>query len=151
MCQCIPACIHLLCSTAFSHLQEDGCGATVWGTAKLYNFTSYNNGIHGVEFSIVGHVQIIGFKVSDNRDNGIEIQETIGDWGGALIVVRRYVNPLTLHTSPVGQWVQHQLMTLWLWMSAHLLLCRTLLWYPTPVPAMAVQGPVASRHPTPQD
>lgn len=94
----VHSCIHLLCSTALSHLQEDGCGATVRGTAKLYNFTSYNNGIHGVEFSIVGHVQIIGFKVSDNRDNGIEIQETIGDWGGPLIVVRRYIDPLTYFT-----------------------------------------------------
>ena len=77
-----------LSSTTLLLLQEDGCSATVRGTAKLYNLTTYNNGIHGVEFSVVGHIQIIGFKISDNRDNGIEIQETHGDWGGPLIAVR---------------------------------------------------------------
>ena len=42
-------------------------------------------------------------------------------------------------------------MALWLWMCTHLLLYRTPLWYPTLVPTLAVQGLVASRHPTPQD
>ena len=69
-------------------MQADGCLARNRTTAKLYNFTTYNNGIHGLEFSVVGHVQIHGFKVADNRDNGIEIQETHGFWGGPLIKVR---------------------------------------------------------------
>lgn len=55
--------------------------------ATLYNFTSYANGIHGVEFSVVGNVRAVGFKLADNRDNGIEIQETRGVWGGATIQV----------------------------------------------------------------
>ena len=46
---------------------------------------SYSNGIHGVELSIVGHVRLIGFKVADNRDNGIEILEAHGSWGGPMI------------------------------------------------------------------
>ena len=55
--------------------------------ATLHDFTSYSNGIHGLELSIVGHVRLSGFKVADNVDNGIEIQETRGDWGGAMIMV----------------------------------------------------------------
>lgn len=46
---------------------------------------SYANGIHGVELSVVGHVKLIGFKVADNRDNGIEILEAHGSWGGPMI------------------------------------------------------------------
>lgn len=38
-----------------------------------------------MELSVVGHVQLVDFKLADNRDNGIEIQETMGDWGGPLI------------------------------------------------------------------
>lgn len=153
--------LYLYClqtSIVLSLLQEDGCGATVRGTAKLYNFTSYNNGIHGVEFSIVGHVQIIGFKVSDNRDNGIEIQETMGDWGGPLITVRLCDNPLACNSCTrhyVCSWPSGQSQVLWYsWDHLHLhtciLLCRTLLWYPTPVLTLAVQGPEASRHPIPE-
>ena len=48
-------------------------------TIILYNLTSYANGIHGVEFSIIGNVQVDGFKLADNRDNGIEITETVGE------------------------------------------------------------------------
>ena len=69
----------------------DGCEATIRDVARLYNFTTYSNGIHGVELSAVGHVQLIGFKAADNRDNGIEIQETLGDWGGPLIKVCTYL------------------------------------------------------------
>lgn len=53
----------------------------------MYNFTSFANGIHGLEFSIIGNIRLVGFKVADNRDNGIEIQETLGNWGGAIIQV----------------------------------------------------------------
>lgn len=56
--------------------------------ATLSDFTSYGNGIHGVELSVVGHVQLTDFKVADNVQNGIEIQETIGEWGGPLIMVQ---------------------------------------------------------------
>ncbi|KAI6655737.1 Fibrocystin-L-like [Oopsacas minuta] len=48
-------------------------------TVTLYNLTSYSNGIHGVEFSVIGNIQVDGFKLADNRDNGIEITETVGD------------------------------------------------------------------------
>lgn len=56
--------------------------------ATLYYFTSYANGIHGVELSIIGHIRLVGFKVADNVKNGIEIIETRGDWGGPKIQVR---------------------------------------------------------------
>ena len=59
-------------------------------TATFYNLVSYSNGIHGLELSVVGHVQLVGFKVADNRDNGMEVQETHGVWGGALIEVIVY-------------------------------------------------------------
>lgn len=36
---------------------------------------------------MIGNVKIIGFKVADNRDNGIEIQETNGEWEQATIEV----------------------------------------------------------------
>lgn len=65
----------------------DGCGATVLGEATLYDFTTYGNGIHGVELSVVGHVRLSGFRVADNVVNGIEIQETLGEWGGPRIMV----------------------------------------------------------------
>ena len=55
--------------------------------ATLRDFTGYGNGIHGVELSVVGHVRLVDFKLADNVQNGIEIQETIGDWGGAMIRV----------------------------------------------------------------
>ena len=48
-------------------------------TITLFNLTSYSNGIHGVEFSVIGNIQVDGFKLADNRDNGIEISETVGD------------------------------------------------------------------------
>ena len=54
-------------------------------TATLYNLTAYSNGIHGVEFSVVGHVTVDGFKLADNRDNGIEISETVGECSAAEI------------------------------------------------------------------
>ena len=46
-------------------------------------------GIHGLELSVVGHIRISGFKVADNIHvvNWIEIQETRGVWGGAIIMV----------------------------------------------------------------
>ena len=55
--------------------------------ANLYNFVSYSNGIHGLELSVVGHVRLIGFKVADNRDDGIAIQEGHGQWGGPMVKV----------------------------------------------------------------
>ncbi len=58
------------------------------GVATLRDFTGYGNGIHGVELSVVGHVRLADFKIADNVENGIEIQETHGDWGGPMIVVR---------------------------------------------------------------
>ena len=67
--------------------QADACAARQPSVATLYNFTSYANGIHGLEFSVVGHVRIVGFKVADNVVNGIEIQETLGSWGGPMIQV----------------------------------------------------------------
>lgn len=74
-------------------LQADGCNSKIHSTASLYNFTTYANDIHGVEFSVIGNVKIIGFKVADNRDNGIEIQETNGEWEQATIEVRDYTFP----------------------------------------------------------
>ena len=55
--------------------------------ATFYNFTSYSNGINGLELSVVGQIRLSGFKVADNVANGIEIQETHGVWGGAMIMV----------------------------------------------------------------
>ena len=46
--------------------------------ATFYNFTSYSNGINGLELSVVGQIRLSGFKVADNVANGIEIQETHG-------------------------------------------------------------------------
>lgn len=63
----------------------DGCGATEPDTATLYDFVSYGNGIHGLELSVVGHVRLVRFKVADNVQNGMEIQETLGTWGGPMI------------------------------------------------------------------
>ena len=37
---------------------------------------------------MIGHVKIVGFKVADNRDSGIEIQEAYGTWGGPIIKVQ---------------------------------------------------------------
>ena len=66
-------------------------------TITLYNLTSYANGIHGVEFSVIGNVQVDGFKLADNRDNGIEITETVGECFVAeikntLIIARTIAN-----------------------------------------------------------
>ena len=69
-------------------MQADGCRARAHQVATLSNFTSYANGIHGVELSVVGHVRLVGFKVADNVKNGIEIIETQGHWGGPKIQVR---------------------------------------------------------------
>ena len=55
--------------------------------ATFYNLVSYSNGIHGLELSVVGHVQLVGFKVVDN---GMEVQETDGVRGGAVIEVIVY-------------------------------------------------------------
>lgn len=71
-----------------SNTQADGCRARVHQVATLSNFTSYANGIHGVELSVVGHVRLVGFKIADNVKNGIEIIETRGHWGGPRIQVR---------------------------------------------------------------
>ena len=71
--------------------QVDGCSEGERDIATLYDFTSYANGIHGLELSVVGHVRLVGFKVADNVDNGIEIQETHGWWGGPMIQVCSYV------------------------------------------------------------
>ena len=67
---------------------EDGCSGTIPQNVTLYNFTTYNNGIHGVEFSVLGHVSVDNFKMADNVDNGIEIQEANGEWGGAVVKVK---------------------------------------------------------------
>ena len=40
-----------------------------------------------MELSVVGHVRLTGFKVADNVVNGIEIQETLGEWGGPGVMV----------------------------------------------------------------
>ena len=69
-------------------MQADGCRARVHQVATLSSFTSYANGIHGVELSVVGHVRLVGFKVADNVNNGIEIIETQSHWGGPKIQVR---------------------------------------------------------------
>ena len=69
----------------------DGCGATEPDTATLYDFVSYGNGIHGLELSVVGHVRLVRFKVADNVQNGMEIQETLGTWGGPMIRVSGWV------------------------------------------------------------
>ena len=74
--------------TLQSILQADGCGATDHQVATLSDFTTYANGINGVELSIVGHVRLVGFKVADNVLNGIQIIETLGEWGGPTIEVR---------------------------------------------------------------
>ena len=71
-----------------NYFQADGCRAGIHQIANLYNFTTYANGINGVELSIVGHVRLVGFKVADNVRNGIEIIETRGHWGGPKIQVR---------------------------------------------------------------
>jgi len=74
-------------TSSYDPLQEDGCSGNTPSIALFSNLVSYSNGIHGLELSVVGHVQLVGFKVADNRDNGMEIQETHGDWGGPLIKV----------------------------------------------------------------
>jgi len=51
---------------------------------------------------VVGHVQLVGFKVADNRDNGMEIQETHGDWGGPLIRVCYMTSSTSYYTIPAG-------------------------------------------------
>ena len=53
----------------------------------MYDFTTYGNDIHGVEFSVIGNVKAVGFKIADNRDSGIAIESTIGDWEGTTIEV----------------------------------------------------------------
>ena len=73
---------------SYMYMQVDGCAQKQPDNATLYNFTSYANGIHGVELSVVGNVRLVGFKIADNKANGIEIQETLGNWGGAYIKVR---------------------------------------------------------------
>ena len=75
----------------FCPLQVDECSARELAEATLNDFTTYGNGIHGVELSVVGHVQLSGFRVADNVVNGIEIQETMGEWGGPQVKVRVHV------------------------------------------------------------
>lgn len=70
-------------------------GLRIWETyiptapynATLYNFTTYSNGIHGVEFSVIGSVVADNFKIADNVENGFEIQEANVQWGAAVIKV----------------------------------------------------------------
>jgi hypothetical protein len=65
-------------------LKDSGCsGGDV--AANFYNLVTYSNGINGVEMSVIGHVRLIGFKIADNRDDGIAIQESYGSWGGPMI------------------------------------------------------------------
>eukprot|EP00117_Sycon_ciliatum_P037364 scpid335/ scgid27970/ Fibrocystin-L; Polycystic kidney and hepatic disease 1-like protein 1 len=61
------------------------CNPANSSSASFYGLTSYANGIHGVELSVVENVKLIGFKVADSRDNGIEINEGYGDWFGTEI------------------------------------------------------------------
>ena len=75
---------------------ENGCNLGNPVNATLYNFTTYNNGIHGVEFSVVGNVIADGFKIADNVVTGFEIQETNGDWGEAILKVRIKLIILTI-------------------------------------------------------
>lgn len=64
--------------------KDSGCsGGDV--AANFYNLVTYSNGINGVEMSVIGHVRLIGFKIADNRDDGIAIQESYGSWGGPMI------------------------------------------------------------------
>ena len=70
---------------------EDGCRRGAPANATFYNFTTYNNGIHGVEFSVIGHVTVDNFKIADNVEMGFEIQEANGLWGEAVIKVRLLV------------------------------------------------------------
>ena len=74
---------------------ENGCHGGNTVNATLYNFTTYNNGIHGVEFSIVGHVIADNFKIADNVENGFEVQETTGvEWGEAVLKVYIYCHDI---------------------------------------------------------
>ena len=66
---------------------ENGCSGGNPVNATLYNFTTYNNGIHGVEFSIIGNVIVDGFKIADNIQTGFEIQEAEVDWREAALQV----------------------------------------------------------------
>ena len=70
---------------------EDGCRRGAPANATFYNFTTYNNGIHGVEFSVIGHVTVDHFKIADNVEMGFEIQEANGLWGEAVIKVNLLV------------------------------------------------------------
>ena len=44
-----------------------------------------------MELSVVGHVRLSGFRVADNVVNGIEITETMGEWGGPQVKVGMHV------------------------------------------------------------
>ena len=81
---------------------EGGCHEGLPLNVTLYNFTTYNNGIHGVEFSVIGHVSIENFKIADNVNNGFEIQEALGEWGGAVIKVFHFSLSLSLSLSPIS-------------------------------------------------
>lgn len=83
----MPFCLCVCNAVLLSLGQVDECGATELGEATLHDFTSFANGIHGVELSVVGHIRLTGFKVADNVVNGIEITETLGEWGGPGVMV----------------------------------------------------------------
>ncbi len=72
-----------------------GCGETEQGTAIFYSFTAYSNGKHGVELSLVSGVRLKGFKVADNVENGIEIQDVRFSWGWSSVEVRVCVRVCT--------------------------------------------------------
>lgn len=63
------------------------CGDGKDDDAYFYRLTTYANGIHGVEMSVIGNVKLVGFKIADSRDNGIEVQEAIGEGWGAVVQV----------------------------------------------------------------
>ena len=72
------------CMNSCVFLKEFGCsGDDV--AANFYNLVAYSNGINGVELSVIGNVRLIGFKVADNRDEGIVIQESFGSSDGPMI------------------------------------------------------------------
>lgn len=82
---------------------ENGCWGGNSSKATFYNFTTYNNGIHGVEFSVVGHVIADGFKIADNVQSGFEITEALGDWEEAILQVCWYTISLVLSPKYFGQ------------------------------------------------
>ena len=71
---------------------ENGCQGGARLNVILYDFTTYNNGLRGVEFSEVGHVSVDNFKIADNVETGFEIQEANAEWGEVQIKVNIMVS-----------------------------------------------------------